>query len=311
MNALALIAVLASASESPRPPGVRSERAVELSETVRLEIPARARKVRVWVPRLPNEGSQETQLLEVRAPWPWKETKEPEYGNSLLYFEGLAEGKAEIVIRYRVRRAEQAPAPGPAPRPHDLKPRGLLVVNDDVRRIARAAAGTRSGPMAKARALYDYVLSTVSYDKTGEGWGRGDVLYVCRAGKGNCTDFHSLFMALAMAENIPARFRMGFSVPAPAAGRVEGAYHCWSEFFADGAWVPVDISEAWKNPARARYYFGRLDPDRVAVSTGREIRLNPSQRAGRLNFLSRPHAEADGRALKDLVLERTYKDLPL
>lgn len=44
----------------------------------------------------------------------------------------------------------------------------------------------------------------MSYDTSGRGWGRGDVVYACKVGKGNCTDFHSLFMALALAEGIPA-----------------------------------------------------------------------------------------------------------
>jgi transglutaminase-like putative cysteine protease len=45
------------------------------------------------------------------------------------------------------------------------------------------------------------------YDKTGTGWGRGDVLYACDAKKGNCTDFHSLFIAMARSQGIPATLR--------------------------------------------------------------------------------------------------------
>ena len=36
------------------------------------------------------------------------------------------------------------------------------------------------------------------------------------------------------------------------------------EFFAGGSWVPVDISEAWKNPKLADYYFGHNPANRFA-----------------------------------------------
>ena len=62
----------------------------------------------------------------------------------------------------------------------------------------------------KARAIYDYVLSNMRYDKSGTGWGHGDTLYACSAKKGNCTDFHSLFISMARSQHIPARFEIGF-----------------------------------------------------------------------------------------------------
>src|SRR5260370_352374 len=48
-------------------------------------------------------------------------------------------------------------------------------------------------PLAKARAIYDYVIATMRYDKSGSGWGNGDAIWACTAKRGNCTDFHSLF----------------------------------------------------------------------------------------------------------------------
>ena len=42
------------------------------------------------------------------------------------------------------------------------------------------------------------MLRSMRYDKTGTGWGHGDVLYACDAKKGNCTDFHSLFIAMGI-----------------------------------------------------------------------------------------------------------------
>jgi hypothetical protein len=68
-------------------------------------------------------------------------------------------------------------------------------------------------------------------------------IYACEVGRGNCTDFHSLFIGLARAAGIPARFVMGFPLPV---GQSEGGitgYHCWAEFYDEGlGWVPLDAS---------------------------------------------------------------------
>src|ERR1035438_3068951 len=95
------------------------------------------------------------------------------------------------------------------------------------------------------------------YDKTGKGWGRGDIYYACQERRGNCTDFHAIFIGYARALGIPARFAIGFPLPADRGeGKIAG-YHCWAEFYAKGiGWIPVDASEAAKNPAKREYFFG-------------------------------------------------------
>jgi len=81
------------------------------------------------------------------------------------------------------------------------------------RRASREGHSGQDSALDKARAIYDYVFTTMRYDKTGTGWGHGDVLYACDAKKGNCTDFHSLFIAMARSQGIPARFEIGFPLP--------------------------------------------------------------------------------------------------
>ena len=48
------------------------------------------------------------------------------------------------------------------------------------------------------------------YDKSGTGWGHGDVLYACDAKKGNCTAFHSLFIAMASTKASRRASRLDF-----------------------------------------------------------------------------------------------------
>ena len=74
-----------------------------------------------------------------------------------------------------------------------------------------------------------------------------------------------------------------------------GGYHCWAWFHSDAeGWVPVDISEADKHPELAKYYFGRLTADRITMSVGRDIQLQPPSASGPLNYFVYPHIEIDG-----------------
>jgi len=302
---IAALAAYSGGSPQPRP------RTIELYETVKVAVPQGAREIRLWIPKPPNDGSQAAELLGVDSPLPYQVTKELEFGNETVFFKAHRTGlrRLEVRLRYRIeRQPEQSYQARQEPSRADLTPRGLLVVDDEIREIARKQTQGITDPVEKGRALYRYVLKRMAYDKSGSGWGRGDSVYACRIGKGNCTDFHSLFMALAMASGIPSRFRMGLPLPEAPEGTVSG-YHCWAEFYARGSWIPVDISEAWKNPKRAEFYFGRLDVNRVLLSTGREIRLSPPQKGPLLNFFHGPFAEADGRALYDIELIRNYRDI--
>jgi transglutaminase-like putative cysteine protease len=289
-------------------------RTLEITETFRLERPTSRSTVRLWIPRLPNNVLQSVHLLSVEAPWPYRETMDADFGNRFLYLEGpaAADGLIEVRLQYRVSRKEQRGPDGVPDAPAVFRePRGLVVVNEEIRGIARQTVRGLTDPVEKARSLYRYVLSRMDYDKTGEGWGRGDSVYACRVGKGNCTDFHSLFMALALAEGIPARFQMGYPpLPSDPAGEIPQGYHCWSEFHVAGkGWLPVDISEAWKHPARADYYFGNADKDRILVSTGREIRLSPPQAGPALNFMDKPYVEVNGKPFTDFLWTRRYKNI--
>jgi transglutaminase-like putative cysteine protease len=183
------------------------------------------------------------------------------------------------------------------------------VIDDEVRVRARQATAGRRTRMAQARGIYDYVRQVMTYDKTTPGWGRGDTRRACLLGKGNCTDFHSLFISMARAQQIPARFKIGVVIPQQSSGVVAG-YHCWAEFYVPGrGWIPVDASEAWKHPERADDYFGAHDPNRLLISVGRDLRLTPRQRGQPANLFFAPYVEVDGRTFLDVGVEVRFTDL--
>src|SRR5205085_2830880 len=140
----------------------------------------------------------------------------------------------------------------------------------------------------------------------------GDSVWACGSRTGNCSDFHSLFISLARANHLPARFEIGFSIPEKrGAGDVAG-YHCWAWFkpAAGRGWTPVDISEVNKHPALADYYFGHLTADRVAFSTGRDLTLVPAQAGPPVNFLIYPYVEFDAKPwpAERVTMRCAYRD---
>ena len=184
---------------------------------------------------------------------------------------------------------------GSKERSQDLQPDALVPITGVPAELAVKVTAGKNDPLDKAHAIYDYVFTTMKYDKSGTGWGHGDVLYACDAKKGNCTDFHSLFIAMARSQGIPARFEIGFPLPPDKhSGEIAG-YHCWSDFYIDGkGWIPVDISEAWKHPEKRDYFFGSHDVNRVQFTMGRDLTLSPAQNGKPLNYFVYPYVEVDG-----------------
>ena len=141
--------------------------------------------------------------------------------------------------------------------------------------------------------------------------GPRDAIYACNIRKGNCTDFHALLIGMMRAAGIPARFEIGFPIPHNQnAGEIAG-YHCWAQFYLEGVgWVPVDASEAWKDPARR---ITSSVPTMSAVclfTSGRDIRFNPAQQGEPLNFFIYPYAEFAGKTFTGVEYQFSFRDLP-
>ena len=269
-------------------------------------VPAGAKRLDLWIPVPSSDAQQSVDKVVVDSPLPHEWQTDSEYGNQVLHVWSDDPERADVMIRFFcTRHAEVAFPPGsardvstgPAPTPRLLQPDRLGIIDDRVRRLAAEITAGKEGTLARARAIYDYVIAHMAYDKTTPGWGAGDTARACAIGKGNCTDFHALFISLARASGIPARFGIGLQIPPGEKQGSIGGYHCWAEFWLAGTgWVPVDASEAWKNPDRRDYYFGALDEDRVRLSIGRDIYL-AGMRGPPLNYGLWPYAEADGQAV--------------
>jgi transglutaminase-like putative cysteine protease len=191
-----------------------------------------------------------------------------------------------------------------------LKPDKLVPIDGRIKEMALEVTKGKTTDLEKARAIYDYAVSNLKYDKSGTGWGRGDIYYACDVKRGNCTDFHAVVIGFNRAVGIPARFEIGFPIP-PDRGEGEvGGYHCWAQFYLKGiGWVPVDASEASKNPAKRDYFFGAHDENRVLFTIGRDVRLNPAQKGDPLNYFIYPYVEVDGKLFTNVQKKFFYKDV--
>src|ERR1700723_4782867 len=279
-------------------------------------------QVRVWIPAAQSDSYQDVKIVSAKGDLPLKKTSESKYGNQIYYAETTsAKPELHFDIEYEVVRHEAVALGKNGPhvvraslsskeKQQDLQPDVLVPVTGLPAALAATVAQGKTGSLDKARAIYDYVFTTLSYDKTGSGWGRGDVLYACDAKKGNCTDFHSLLIAMARSQGIPAPFEIGFPLPPDKHSAEIAGYHCWSDFYIDGrGWIPVDISEAWKHPEKRDYFFGSHDVNRVQFSMGRDLRLNPPQDGKPLNYFVYPYVEVDGQEYPNVSLAFSFADV--
>jgi uncharacterized protein (TIGR03000 family) len=278
----------------------------------------RDRTARVWVPLAQNNDAQTVEIVSKTIPGKEQIGTDKTYGNKVLYFEGKPDdaGKLSLEIVYKVTRKEvRFQDAAERPESADLlkrlrEPDRLGPIAGKPLELLKGKA-LPPGSLEKGKVLYEVVNNHMKYDKPeGQPWGRGDVVWACDSRYGNCSDFHSLFISLARAEGLPAKFEIGFGLPKAKEGAV-GGYHCWAWFKPKGKdWVAVDISEANKEPKMADYYFGNLTADRVAFSVGRDVELVPKQDGEPVNFLIYPYVEVEGKEHdpKKQVRKFSFKD---
>jgi hypothetical protein len=266
----------------------------------RVKLPEIKGEARIWMPLAKTDSFQTVTEEQLNIPMKWEKVQDRDYGNDIcvLYPQPSDSGKT-VEVRYRVVRKEKAAYPASsAENTRYLRPEKLVPINETFRTLAQRAAAGKNDDLERAKALYDHVIGQLRYDKSGTGWGRGDAMYACNVRTGNCTDFHAYFIALARSIGIPARFAIGATIPVDEnEGTIDG-YHCWAEFLADGRWMPVDISEAWKNPKLSDYYFGHNPANRFELTKGRDLVVDPEPASGPINFLVYPLLEMNGEVMK-------------
>ena len=202
-----------------------------------------------------------------------------------------------------------------------------VIIDERIRNLATEIVGSEKNPVLAARKLYDWTLANIDYwvkdPKNKKASPVGSSEYCLTTKTGNCTDFHSLWTALARASGIPTRMVYGSFFKKELDGQdADQSYHCWPEFYASGiGWVPHDVAVAdifvgdfqsnadneklvrlttadgytGADKSKVDYYFGNIDERRVTWSRGRDLTLSPKQDAGPVNALAKAYVEVDGK----------------
>ncbi len=184
----------------------------------------------------------------------------------------------------------------------------LAPLDEKVRLLAENITGGEEDILIKARLIYNWVTANMRRDPAVKGCGCGNVCLLLDRRSGKCADIHSVFVALLKAAGIPAREVFGLRLSKGGKADITTWQHCWAEFYVPGyGWYVADPGdylkallvkrfEPFSKEARevSNYFFGSVDPYRLRFGVGRDIELNPPARAGEINYLMYPYAEADG-----------------
>ena len=225
-------------------------------------VPEGLKELRLWIPLPTTRGWQKISELQIASPFVWVRKNDPEFGNDYAFttIKNPPAGEVTVRVRFKAVRDE---ANSDKPADTDLKramrtDRLVKKITPDVRKLADELTAGIKKPMDQARAIFDHVAGTAK--------GR------------DCADSQSLFLTLARAKGIPARFVAGFST---------NGHECWAEFYVNKkGWIPVTSSA-----------FGNLDADRVEFTVGRDLRLDPATSES-IEYFIYPYAEGDGKPVQ-------------
>ena len=348
-----------STSDAVDPKTVGPAATFDAKHEITVKLPDGAKKARVWF-AMPSHDASYQSVSEVKteasANVPWQIVHDSE-GNRQLYAEVDAATKnVTITQTFRIKRHEVLVAATPeASRPYTadelaahaahLTPNANVVIDDKIKALAAQICGTETNPVRKARLIYDWVLGDIEYwvkdPKNKKASPVGSSTYCLEQKCGNCTDFHSLWTAIARAAQIPTRIKYGSFFKKELDGQdADQSYPCWPAFWAPNlGWVPPDGAVAdifvgdftpadeagaklvrlttaagynGKDQKMVDWYFGNLDNRRVLWSIGRDLTLAPKQDQGAVNALPKAYVEVDGQIAKEKEVwtrKLTYKEV--
>jgi len=311
----------------------------DVRHELKVVVPDGAKRVRIWFAMPQDDPLQQVKDFKVQAPSQHRVTADAQ-GNKAVFLE-LVEPQLKqfsVVQTFTLTRREQiSGVDAKRAKPLSADQRKLftpqlaanqhVIIDDRIRKLAAEIVGDEKNPVLAARKLYDWMLANIDYwvkdPKNKKASPVGSSEYCLTSRTGNCTDFHSLWTALARAAGIPTRMVYGSFFKKELDGQdADQSYHCWPEFYASGiGWVPHDVAVAdifvgdfqsnadneklvrlttgdgYTGPDKSKvdYYLGNIDERRVTWSRGRDLTLSPQQDAGPVNALAKAYVEVDGK----------------
>ena len=286
-------------------------------------IPSGASQLNCWIPVPSSDERQTVELLPVLAPG--KITTEHKYGNRMYYrqiaFDGVnAKDSLTITLSYKIKLNEKSvpeakaladlPKAGNTDRMKVYLTSNRLIPLDGPIETLNQQLQLEKEPIRAARQIYDYLIDNMVYNYKAPGAGIGDVRWACNSKTGDCSDYHSIFIALCRSRGIPADHVFGLPLRATQGKGKAKDWHCWARFYVEGpGWITIDASEADKHPELRDYLFGTLSNLYLTISHGRDVVLEPAQQAQALNIFADPYVEIDGKPFTGVKWEGAFEVL--
>lgn len=313
LTALSIAMIMAS-------PALARERKGTVTFEFSLTAPADATDVRLWVPNPQADGNQQISDVKVSGNFTSKSVaKEPKNGVIAFFAEWKGPmTERTLVYSFTAVRKEVITNDFPkteGPVPAEMKPylelSRLGASEKRVKEIAADITKNKRSVLAKSRAVYDWVVENMRRDPNVKGCGLAEVERLLSDKAGKCADIHAVFTALARASGVPAREVYGIRMHKEKEGDITKFQHCWAEFYLPGyGWVVADPADVLKfklekNPtpedlkAKTEYFFGAVDENRVQLSRGEHVILDPAPKVGEMLYFMYPYAEADGKPLNE------------
>jgi transglutaminase-like putative cysteine protease len=262
--------------------------------------------------------------------------RDPKYGAEMLHVEWAA-GDApvvEVTSRFATRdrgmdlASPREPAPlTQAQRKLYTEATALIPTDGIVKQTADTVTTGTDSELAKARAIYEWIVDNTFRNAKTRGCGVGDVAAMLRTGDlgGKCADLNALYVGLARAVGLPARDLYGIRVAPSKFGYkslgtgseiISKAQHCRAEVYITGlGWVPVDPADVrkvvleeppgnlaltnLKVTAARRTLFGAWEMNWLAYNMAHDVKL-PGSNGPAVEFLMYPQAEIAGTRLDSL-----------
>jgi transglutaminase-like putative cysteine protease len=308
LPALAVLGALASCSNfEPAPPPKDRKILMEMRATLR-ELPEGAERATIWLPTPLGTEDQRRGPLRLTALGGDARQRFDTLGNDIVSVTGTPSKAQPLEIYYQVeltRYERRAPS--------KLYSAGALPSNSpwlvpardsDVPGLARKTLelvgryGTIDGRVLR---LYDHTIDELTLSApppnrlSDSRYGEGHLPWILEEKVGDSIDYATFFVAHCQAAKIPSSFELGYRLPEQE--RMEAyrprTLHAWARLeLPDRGWVPFDPAMADENPGMRKAYFGGLDSDRILMSRGRDLQLNPPLQGEPLNYFGWPVARA-------------------
>ncbi|PIE22159.1 MAG: hypothetical protein CSA62_13845 [Planctomycetota bacterium] len=305
---LAALTLLPSCSSfEPGPYPKKRRLLMEMRATLHA-LPPGIEQATIWMPTPLSDAQQTRGPLELSALGGEAQQRFDKLGNNIVSVTGTPTKSRPLEIYYRVEltRVERFA-------PKRLISNGTLKLDSPWLVPARRAVipglarqvleRTARIPTIDGRvlAIYDDTLDLLTLSAppvnrlASSRYSEGVLAWIMKEHVGDSIDIATYFITHCQAARIPASFELGYRLPANEQLQAyePRVLHAWARLDLPGlGWMPFDPAMAEEEPGKRKDCFGGLDSDRILISRGRDLTLNPPIEGEPLNFFGWPIARA-------------------